>query len=188
MVWEGYLDSIAAGFAWIGAFQSVDGVNGPVRAFYSNNASYQDVSFGLVASQLCRGTLPSGISLTGQRHWGVWTWNGGTITTASNHQCWINGQPLSMTTSSSAGGITNQNSVGGTSSGTNGTVGDFSQLRYYIGRGWTQSDASRFFNPATRGSLFRLPERKIFFDTSGSPFDGFYDAPIFRVKSQAWRN
>ena len=187
VVWESYLDAGAGTYAAFTTYMSARGL-GPLILFYTSDPSYSDITMGYSGANTAKAALPTGLTRTGQRHWGVWTWNGSAIGTGSNHGVWINGQPCTVTTSASGGAFSNQNGVGGVSTNVNGWVGGVRQVRFYAGRAWTQADAMRFYNPTTRDSLFKPSDIRVFFDVpAAAPFDGFYDAPIFRVKSnQQW--
>lgn len=165
VVWEAELDSFSDTYPILVHFRT--GLsNSPLRIFYSSDTGYDDITVGYDSSNKHAFLMPSGISRTGERHWGVWSYNGQGFTTTGNHRLWINGQDCSITTATSLASVTDDNRVGGSSAATSDWNGSIRQVRLYD-REWAQDEAIRFWHPSSRDSLFRQPSPITFFSTSG---------------------
>ena len=171
-VWEAILDSFNSANPAIIA-QKGNGVSSPARLFYSNDSAspFNDITFGYdSAGKAVRGVMPTGITPTGQRHWGVWNWNGNTVGTASNHNCWINGQALTINTAATLAAVTDLTYIGDISNGVQKWNGSIRQVRVYTNRNWTEGEAFRFFDPAHADELYQERRTQVFFSvTVASP-------------------
>lgn len=164
VVWEAELDSFSDTYPILVHFRT--GLsNSPLRIFYSSDTGYDDITVGYDSANKHAFLMPSGISRTGERHWGVWAYNGQGFTTTGNHRLWINGQDCSITTATSLASVTDDNRVGGSSAATSDWNGSIRQVRLYD-REWAQDEAIRFWHPSSRDSLFRRPAAFTFFSTS----------------------
>lgn len=167
IVWESFLERIGSpndAFPCVGTFAR--GVtNQPFRIVYSNDSAYDDIVVGYSDSggNADAWLLPTGLPRIGVRHWGVWAYNGGTFATNTNHNMWVNGQPC--TNSGTPGGlanITDTTILGKTGNlSTTDWFGGIRQVRLYT-REWTESEAQRFADPATRDKLYELPRRRFY--------------------------
>lgn len=163
IVWESYLDGVGGGFdAYPGVAIFARGAGDPLRLGYSSDAAYDDIYVGTRGGTQTSFLLPSGLTKTGQRHWGVVSSVAGTRT------AWVNGQACTNTTAGSLAVITDDTRVGGTSGTTSDWSGGIRQVRFYA-RGWSYEDAVRFYTPATRDSLFRPYRRKLYAVASAAP-------------------
>jgi hypothetical protein len=146
--------------------------NQPFRVVYSDDGAYDDIVVGYtdVGGNADAWTLPSGITRTGVRHWGVWSYNGGTFSADSNHSMWVNGAACTNTgTPGGLANITDTTVIGKTANlTTTDFYGGIRQVRLYT-REWGEAEAFRFFDPRTRDSLFRLPNRRIYSFPSAAP-------------------
>lgn len=163
IVWEAYLDAIGGGggdtYPGIAIFAR--GASDPLRLGYSSDTGYDDIYVGTRGGFQQSFLLPSGITKTLQRHWGVLTSLGGT------RSAWVNGAPCTATTAGSLAVITDDTRVGGTSGTTSDWFGAIRQVRFYE-RSWSEDEAVRFFNPSTRDSLFRPARRKAHFGVTAA--------------------
>lgn len=155
IVWEAQLNSFAVNYPEICTIYG-GGTNLSLLLFYSNQAGYSDLTIGKsndVSTLQYNAQMPSGVSVTGERHWGVWSYIGGGFGTTANHSCWINGQDANIP--GHPGGlasVTDQTTIGGISS-TTWWDGQIRQLRWYD-RAWAKDEAIAFWHPATRDSIF----------------------------------
>ncbi len=113
VAWMSYLDGFTTGSFPYVANVKIGGVAGPWILFYSNSASYQDITWAAHADYGVgeRMTLPSDIPVSGEWHWGVANYD---VSEADGSQFtgYVNGQALSVT---APGGITtptNQTRIG----------------------------------------------------------------------------
>jgi hypothetical protein len=159
IVWESFSEQIGSGFdryPCIGTFTRGT-ANQPFRIVYSDDGAYDDIVVGYtdVGGNADAWTLPTGITRTGMRHWGVWAYNGGTFSTDANHSMWVNGEACTNTgTPGGLANITDTTIIGKTNNlTTTDWYGGIRQVRLYT-REWTQADAVRFASAAYRDSLF----------------------------------
>lgn len=116
----------------------------PYRLFYiPGDASYGDVCMAIPFNDGARFAFPSGVLATGQRHVGVYTFNGGTFTTVANHQMWINGKSCTASSSGAGGTITDENSIGSNSAASGDFKGAVGQVRVMPGVIWTADQAAK---------------------------------------------
>jgi hypothetical protein len=171
VVAEVHLDGIGSGFDSypVAITLAVTGTNA-FRVFYALDDAYDDISFG-AASPSRAVLLPSGLTKIGQRHWLVFAYNGVSLGSDSSWNVWVNGQLCTFTTGNSIALITNENRVGGTSASATDWYGAIRQVRLYD-RVWGGDLAARFYDPATRDSLFSRPRRRIFL---GAPAGGAFN-------------
>lgn len=168
IVWESYLDAIGGGGGdtYPGVAIFARGASDPLRLGYSSDVSYDDIYVGTRSGTQSSFLLPSGITKTLQRHWGVLTSVGGT------RLAWVNGQACTATTSGSLAVITDDTRVGGTSGTTSDWFGAIRQVRFYE-RAWSEDEAVRFFQPASRDSLFGPRRRRAYLGaTTAVPNNG----------------
>lgn len=163
LVWEAELDSFTANnYPQIGAVKR--GVaNNPLVIFYSPaSTTYNDLCVGTAASSGVTFTVPSGVSVTGERHWVVWSFAGGTWTTSSNHSVWVNGQTATFASASGKSIVTStdETRLGFSPAGNYYWTGGIRQLRVYA-RQWSADEAWRFWAPQTRDELFLDRQRLI---------------------------
>lgn len=160
IVWEAHLDAIGnvpvTSDAYPGIAIFARGASDPLRIGYSSDVSYDDIYVGTRGGFQQAFLLPSGITKTGMRHWGVLTSLGGT------RSAWVNGAPCTATTAASLAVITDDTRVGGTSGTTSDFLGSIRQVRFYE-RAWSEDEAVRFYEPASRDALFRPARRRIYF-------------------------
>lgn len=153
VVWESILDVHVDQYPAVGTFAR--GTAGTAfRVVYSNQATYLDfiVAYDNLNKHLV--TLPSGVSRAGERHWGVWAYNGGTFSTAGNHKVWVNGLPCTLGSAGALNPATDGNWIGKINGfTTTDWNGGIRQFRAYK-REWAEAEAIRFADPSTRDSLF----------------------------------
>lgn len=154
--WEAYLDAFVDAFPVICVLQIASTAN-TFRIFYSNNASYNDISFSAAASGANARCIlmPSGCTQTGQRHWGVITYDGVNAGADSSYTCYINGQLATFSTASANATITDENRIGSHSATTPDWNGPIRQVRVYSGL-TSQAQANEFF--LNRGSGLFWPD------------------------------
>jgi hypothetical protein len=160
IVWESELDSFSTQYPQICTTYG-NGADLQTLVFYSQTAHYSDISVGKPNAggvPTFYATVPSGIAVTGERHWGVWSFSGGGFNTIGNHAIWINGQPCALVSNTDGfASIPDEFAVGGINALTASYwTGGIRQVRVY-GRAWALDDALAFWHPATRDSLF-VPE------------------------------
>jgi hypothetical protein len=154
IVVEVQLDSFVDTYPQIAGFTVTGGSQ--YRVFYSNDASYNDISFGDGSGTLRGVTVPSGFSVTGQRHWLVVSFDGVNEGADSSYSVWLNGELCAFTTSSAPGGVTNENRVGAQSLGSGDWNGVIRQVRLY-NYAWNAERAISFYR--NRGSGLFVPQK-----------------------------
>lgn len=164
IVAEALLDSFVDAFpCLIGLARGV--ANKPLLLLYSNNVNYDNLALGIGGDSAVYATVPSGIAASGERHWLVWSYLGGGLTTTANHNVWINGAACVVGATPAFGTRTDQNSIGGDSASTDDWNGGIRQVRPYY-RAWNADDAARFY--ASRGNaLYTRNPRRYFFPIVG---------------------
>lgn len=171
LVWEGRLDAFVDGFPT--PMEVMTAADGAYRIHYSNDTSYDDITFGTTSAGWARFFVSlSGIaSVTAERHWGVLTYDGVSPTTASSFKCYVNGRDTGTPASTPGyGGVTAENRVGGTSATSTDWNGSIRQARVYD-RVWSHAEVVRFWHPSSRDSLYAPPRRRTYFGVTagGAP-------------------
>lgn len=165
VVWESELDSFVDIYPLLVQFRT--GLSqSPLRVFYSSDTSYDDITVAYDTTNKHAFTMPAGVSRTGERHWGVWSYNGQGFTTQGNHKLWINGLECAVTTATSIASVTDDTRVGGSSGSATDWNGSIRQVRLY-NREWSHAEAVRFWHPSSRDSLFKGAAEAFHFQTAG---------------------
>lgn len=155
IVYEVYFDGMGgANDAYPGIAIFARGASDPFRLGYSTDAGYDDIYFGTRGGTQHAYLLPSGLTKTLQRHFGVVSYTAGT-----GYSVWVNGQACTSTTSGSLAVITDDTRIGGTSGTTSDVLGGIRQVRRYS-RAWTEAEAVRAF--ANKDRLYRPKRGRLF--------------------------
>lgn len=130
---------------------------------YTSASGYTDIHFGSSSASWVEGRVSlAGIaSVSGERHWGVLTYNGAGATTLTNFAVFLNGVAPTVSSGNALSNITDSNRVGGSNLTNTDWNGSVRQWRVY-NRAWSQDEAVRFWHQSSRDSLFAPPKRKIF--------------------------
>ena len=156
VVWEAELDTFTSSYpAVFSNYRNV--VNSAMTIAYSNAADYKDVLVGHKSpNSKMRFEMHSGLVPTAQRHWGVFSHTGGTISSSASYM-WINGIALTPFASGDYGNFPDETGIGHESTN-NRFDGAIRQVRVY-NYAWDADLALRFYDPSTRDSLYKHERR-----------------------------
>ena len=186
--WEAILDSFVDSFP---AIVHLVTDSNEVGVMYSNSGLHPDVEFtSFVGSTWARTrlTLTDGLTPTGQRHFGVLTYNGADETSAANFNWWINGRKIAPITGDALGGTGVSNRIGHGVASVLDWNGSIRQVRIYdyawdgaLARSFARSPAG-VFRPATsrtaRTTVVAAAGGTTPKGPLGHPFHGPFAGPI----------
>ena len=157
IVWEGILDAFVDSYPMVATWNIGIGSK-PLEFFYTSDANYNDICLGWDTGSAVSMLKPASVALTAERHWGSWSYKGGTFSDTANHDVFLNGAACTGTTTSTFGTGTEENNVGGFAASFGDWNGSIRQVRVY-NRIWSHADHVRFWHPSSRDSLF-APRRQ----------------------------
>lgn len=153
--WLSYLDGFATGSYPFIANVKNPGATEPWALFYSDDASYSDITWGSLETDTGgneKFAVPSGISVSGEWHWGVGLFDA-SASAGNRFTAYLNGRSMTATAPGAIGSQPNTTQLGSRAGGLLDFTGVIKHIAVW-NRKLSSDEAIAWYRPQTRWDLY----------------------------------